>query len=58
VWEGLFKDLLLTVAQQNEMNPIKSVLISTENDTQCPGMKQKYIALPGIPPTDGEYQSN
>jgi len=41
VWDGLFKDLLLTVAQQNEMNPIKCVLISTANDMQCLGMKQK-----------------
>jgi hypothetical protein len=54
---GCFKDLLLTVAQHNEMNPIKSVLISTENDKQFLGMKQKYTVLPGIPPTHGEYKS-
>ena len=34
-------------------------LISTENNMQCLGTKQKYTVLPGIPPplTDGEYQS-
>lgn len=58
VRRAVFKDSLLTVARQSEMNPNKTVLFSTENNMQLSRNETKTQSFaPYSPATDGEYQS-